>query len=66
MSRLHELLGAGVRVGEDSNGACPVVGADARRDSLGGIHRDREVRPVGFPIDGYHAVYSKVAQLVAH
>ena len=37
---------------------CPVVGADARRDALGGVHADGEVRAVAFAVARHHRATS--------
>ena len=66
MSGLYQFIGSGARVGQNTYGGSPVIGADSGCYALGGVYGNGEVCFLGLSVYRYHAVYAEMAQLVVH
>ena len=66
MTGLYQFIGAGARVGENTDGGGAVIGADSGRYTLGGVYGNGEVCFLGFSVYRYHAVYAEMAQLIVY
>ncbi len=62
---LHQLVGAGIGIGEylDRDGA--IIGADAGRDALGGVHRDGEIGALDLAVARHHRSEAEAVELMA-
>ncbi len=57
---LHQIQRHGFGIDEELDGARPVMRADAGGDSGGGIHGNRKVRAIAFPVFQHHALQAEL------
>ena len=66
MTRLHQFVGKGARVGQNTDGGGSVIGADPSRYTLGGVHGNGKVCLLSFSVYRYHAVDAEMVQLIVY
>lgn len=63
VARLDELVGGGLRIGNDADSGAAIGGGNASGDAIGGIDGDGEVGAMGFAVIGDHGIEAEAFKL---